>query len=74
MTNQRDELLTKSQTARLYHIAEKTLETWRLKGIGPKFVRLGGQKRGRIFYRESDVLEYLEQCTRTSTSDNVQTL
>jgi len=31
-------------------ISEKTLMMHRVHGTGPDFVRLGGQKRGRVFY------------------------
>ena len=36
--------------ARYVGISEKTLMMHRVHGTGPEFVRLGGQKRGRVFY------------------------
>lgn len=47
-----------------------TLEQWRYRKEGPKFKKLGKLVR----YLESDLLEYLEQQTRTGTShQNLQT-
>ena len=37
-----------------------TLTTWRSRGTGPKFVKLGG----RVVYREDDVLDYEKKNTR----------
>lgn len=61
-------LLTKHDTATLLHVRTKTLENWRVRGVGPRFVRLGGP-RGRVLYREVDVQAYLEAAVRRSTSD-----
>ena len=36
--------------ARYVGVSEKTLMMHRVHGTGPEFVRLGGQKRGRVFY------------------------
>ena len=36
--------------ARYTGISEKTLMMHRVHGTGPEFVRLGGKKRGRVFY------------------------
>ena len=64
-----DELLTKGQTAEILHVTPKTLENWRGKGAGPKFVRIGGNKRGRIFYPKEQISAYLKSAVRASTSD-----
>ena len=63
------ELLTQEETAAVCHVKEKTLEGWRIRGIGPRFIRVGGQKRGRVFYRQSDVASYLTSKTFVSTSE-----
>ena len=63
------ELWTQEQTAAICHVSAKTLEQWRIRGLGPRFVRLGGRKKGRIFYRACDLALYLDSVTHTSTSE-----
>ncbi|MFB2714658.1 helix-turn-helix transcriptional regulator [Marinobacter shengliensis] len=47
-----------------------TLEQQRYRGVGPKFIKVGKLVR----YRKSDLIEYLDQQTRTATShQNLQT-
>ena len=69
MQDQNVQLLTKSQTAKIFKVKEKTLENWRVKGFGPRFVRIGGPKKGRVFYRPDDITEYIESVSHASTSD-----
>ena len=45
---------------------KNTIEGWRLKGIGPRYLAIGRLIR----YRQSDVDDWLESRIRTSTSDN----
>lgn len=47
----------------------QTAATARYKGTGPKFLKLGDGKGGRIRYREQDVLDWLESRTRTTTDE-----
>ncbi len=51
--------------APLLGVRKGTLEVWRCKGTGPRFVKLGA----RVVYRLSDIKEYLDRRTRTSTAD-----
>ena len=51
--------------APLVGVQPGTLEVWRCKGIGPRFVKSGS----RVVYRLRDINEYLESRTRTSTAD-----
>jgi hypothetical protein len=48
-----DELLTTEQAAKIVNIPKKTLEGYRARGTGPKFVRHGRLIR----YRRSDLLK-----------------
>ena len=41
-----------------------TLEQWRYRKVGPKFIKVGKLVR----YEESDLQEWLDQQTRTGTS------
>ena len=54
MTNS-DKLLTQKEVKEITGLADSTLEQWRLKGKGPKFIRLGRLVR----YRLSDVNAYI---------------
>ncbi len=61
-----DRLLREKEVFQLLGIAESTGQQMRLKGVGPKFVKLGRMVR----YRESDVREYIQNlASRTSTGD-----
>jgi len=46
-------------------LSEATLDGWRAEGIGPIYIKLGGQVR----YRREDVLEYEENGLRVSISE-----
>ena len=60
-----DPLLTPAQTAQRLGVQMRTLEAWRLRGGGPKYIKVGRLVR----YRERDVAEWLASRERTSTSD-----
>jgi predicted DNA-binding transcriptional regulator AlpA len=59
-------LLTGSETAPLIGIQPKTLETWRWRGFGPPFIKIGHLVR----YRKEDVLAWLEAQTRRNTTES----
>lgn len=50
-----DILLKQADVRAILNLADATLEQWRLKGQGPKFVKLGRAVR----YRLSDVQAYI---------------
>ena len=58
------ELLTTTQTAALLNIRPKTLEQWRWRGCGPRFIKVGKNCR----YRKDDLETYLEGRTFESTT------
>jgi predicted DNA-binding transcriptional regulator AlpA len=60
-----DELLTSREAAALLRLSERTLERHRGAGSGPRFVALGGAVR----YLRRDLIEWVERCTRQSTSE-----
>jgi len=64
-TDEADALLTEVQTADLLNISIRTLQAWRVRGGGPRFVRAGRAIR----YRRRDLLTWMEQNTAISTSD-----
>lgn len=57
-------LLNTEQAAALLGLKYNTLNQWRYLKRGPKFRKIGKLVR----YAEADLLEYLEQQTRTGTS------
>lgn len=47
-------------------VSNRTLEALRQKGGGPVYLKIGRA----VLYRKSDLDCWLEQCRRTSTSEN----
>lgn len=65
-----DRLLNTQQAANMLGLSPNTLNQWRHDGRPPRFRKLGKAVR----YLESDLLEYIEQKARESTSrQNLQT-
>jgi len=60
--------LNNEQAASLIGISPITLRIWRVHGKGPKFVKLGDNKRSGVMYYEGDVLAWLEERKFASTS------
>jgi predicted DNA-binding transcriptional regulator AlpA len=58
-------LLTQRQAAELLCLSERTLERFRVSGVGPKFVHMGHSIR----YRLSDVEAWIASRTVGSTSE-----
>ena len=53
---------------KIYGVGKSTVEQWRLKGIGPKFIRLDGSRL--IRYRREDIIAHIEgQTAVASTTD-----
>ncbi len=57
--------LTQIETAKLLRISARTLERQRVEGPGPKFIKAGR----RVLYRRSDIDDWTDQRTFTSTSE-----
>jgi predicted site-specific integrase-resolvase len=61
-----DVILTEVQAAELLgNISPKTLQSWRVSGRGPVFIKVGRLVR----YRLADLEMFLQQNRRRSTSD-----
>jgi predicted DNA-binding transcriptional regulator AlpA len=54
-----------AETAERLGMKKGTLDNLRWRGGGPRYVKCGG----RVRYRLIDIADYLDQRTRTSTSD-----
>jgi predicted DNA-binding transcriptional regulator AlpA len=62
-----DTLLTGREAAAMLRLSGRTMERLRSAGGGPRYVVLG---MGRaIRYRRNDLLDYIEQHARRSTSE-----
>lgn len=60
-----NQLLTPQQVSDLLQITVGTLENWRLKNHGPKFLKLGGQHRSPVRYRLQDVEDFMFDDAKT---------
>lgn len=61
-------MLTSPETATFLGLQPTTLEIWRTRGKGPKFIKLGNSKQSPIRYLESEVIAWLESRVRSNTS------
>ena len=58
-------LLPQPALAQLLSVSERTLERWRLEGVGPAYIKAGR----RVLYRREDVECWLDDASRRSTSE-----
>ncbi len=59
-------VIDEEDAAKALGLSPRTLQRWRVEGIGPKYRKLGR----RIGYTEADLREFLERSRRTSTSSS----
>jgi hypothetical protein len=70
----RKALLDTQQAAEYLGVSFDTLCGWRVKGVGPRFVKLAsGGSRAPIRYRVQDLDAFIEAGLRNSTSDTGKT-
>ena len=63
-------LLTPHEAAEKLRVKIATLRTWRWRGTGPKYLRMGsGNPKGRVLYPEEDLAVYLAAHRYGSTSE-----
>lgn len=62
-------LLPSDAAAALLGLKPQTLRAWRLRGVGPTYVRVGTGRRGRVFYREEDLVAWLTPRRFGSTAE-----
>ncbi len=60
-----EKLLRTEDVANLLGVPAKTLEMWRYRGTGPRFVKLGRLVR----YVESELDEWVRSSTRSNTAE-----
>jgi hypothetical protein len=56
--------MTEKEAAELICYTPRALQNWRLRGGGPRYVKIGRSVR----YQRSDVLEFIEERKRFHTS------
>ena len=61
-----DDLISSNELADVLKVSLRLPESWRLQGVGPKYIRVGGR---RVLYRWGDVTEYLNSRRFNSTSE-----
>ncbi len=61
------QLVNEAKAAAYLHIAQRTLQWWRVVGKGPRFVKIGRLVR----YRIADLDAFIEAGLRSSTSEVV---
>lgn len=62
-------LLPSDEVAALLGLQPQTLRSWRLRGLGPPYVRLGAGRFGRVCYRQEDIAKWLDSRTFANTAE-----
>lgn len=60
------EFITEAELAIIWRKSRRTLQRWRIKGIGPRHLQLGH----RILYRCADVAAFERKALRGGSSDD----
>jgi predicted site-specific integrase-resolvase len=60
--------LPQKALARRWGVSTRSLERWRVRGIGPVYLKLNG----RVIYRLQDVEAFEAACRRASTSGGAE--
>lgn len=65
-----DEFLSPKQVARDYPVLGTTaaLAERRWRGEGPAYIKTAKGRAGRVFYRRSEIEQFLDECTVTPRS------
>ncbi|MDQ8698159.1 helix-turn-helix domain-containing protein [Hyphomicrobium sp. LHD-15] len=56
-----EQLLTTKEAARYLRLSSRTLEGFRVRGIGPRFIKAGSGLRSRVLYHPADIRAWLER-------------
>lgn len=62
------QLLTRDEAAALLLLNPRTLDNWRSKGKGPRYVKAGR----KVAYRMTDLTAWVEENTRTAARSGVK--
>ena len=58
-------LLNDAEAAKLLCVSTATLRSWRCRGIGPPYIKMGNGAKAPVRYSESDIEQYIAQCRQT---------
>ena len=61
-----DRLMDERKAAGLLCYSVRALQNWRVRGGGPRFVKVSGRS---VRYRRRDLLAWIEERTRSNTSE-----
>ena len=65
MTNECNEpLWSDSQVAQFLNVHRATVKDWRMRGIGPPYVKLNARSGGAVRYKAQEVRDWLESKRR----------
>lgn len=59
-------LLNTGEAAMFLRLRPQTLESWRVQGRPPKFLKIGRL----VYYEVAELERFIDQCQRHSTSDD----
>ena len=62
-------LLKTEQAASYLGVTAHTMNNWRHKGIGPRFIKTTRSRRGKVFYRPVDLEAWQHANLYSSTSE-----
>ena len=65
-----DPMYREDQAAELLTVRVKTLQAWRSSGTGPRYIKLGSGLRPPPRYRRSELMRFLADGERSSTSEH----
>lgn len=55
-------LLNDQDAATQLGVSPATLRSWRCRGIGPNFIKMGAGKKAGVRYSASDIEQFITQC------------
>jgi hypothetical protein len=59
-------LLDEKQAASYLGVSPITLRSWRCRGIGPTFIKLGKASRAPVRYTDTDIAAFIAECRHES--------
>jgi len=57
-----ERLLTDSEAAEQLGVSAATLRSWRCRGIGPDFIKMGSGSKAPVRYSATDIAQFIAEC------------
>jgi len=64
-----EKVMTEKQASDYLQLTTRTLQAWRYRGGGPKYIRVSSKC---VRYRQSDIDKWLAERVASSTSDTIE--